>query len=149
MSAMERRLVMVAALALLGPAAGWTAEDEPAQDPQQTQVPPQPEKKKEEDGSFEPKLTGYARADGRFYLSDGANAGLDTFVVRRVRPIVLGTAAWRPTPTTARTSKRGSSSGRSRRDVANYHHTSFEGGGAAGADRKAENAFFLRAQVSF
>lgn len=39
------------------------------------------------DGSFALKLRGYVQADARFYLSDSAKNGLDTFLVRRARPI--------------------------------------------------------------
>jgi phosphate-selective porin OprO/OprP len=35
------------------------------------------------------------------------------------------------------------------KQVADYERTTFTGGAAAGADRKAENAFFIRTQVSF
>jgi len=54
------------------------------------------------DGNFVLKLRGYAQADGRFYLADTANNGTvngttirgngtDTFLMRRVRPILEGT----------------------------------------------------------
>ncbi len=35
------------------------------------------------------------------------------------------------------------------KQVVDFEHTDFTGGAAAGADRKAENAFFIRTQVSF
>ena len=35
------------------------------------------------------------------------------------------------------------------KQMVDYERTSFTGGGAAGADRPAENAIFLRSQVSF
>jgi phosphate-selective porin OprO/OprP len=46
-----------------------------------------------ETGDFVLKLTGYAQADGRFALGDEANAVTDTFLLRRVRPILQGTVA--------------------------------------------------------
>jgi len=41
--------------------------------------------------NFVLRLRGYAQADGRFYLGDKANNGVDTFLMRRVRPIFEGT----------------------------------------------------------
>jgi phosphate-selective porin OprO/OprP len=46
---------------------------------------------KSADGNFVLKLRGYAQADGRFYLHDEARNGTDTFLMRRVRPILEGT----------------------------------------------------------
>jgi phosphate-selective porin OprO/OprP len=46
-----------------------------------------------ETGDFVLKVTGYAQADGRFANGDGANAVTDSFLLRRVRPIVQGTVA--------------------------------------------------------
>lgn len=46
---------------------------------------------KSADGNFVLRLRGYAQADGRFYLHDEARNGTDTFVMRRVRPILEGT----------------------------------------------------------
>ncbi|MGD0652144.1 MAG: porin [Verrucomicrobiia bacterium] len=43
------------------------------------------------DGNFVLKLRGYAQADGRFYLDDSAKNGADTFLMRKVRPILEGT----------------------------------------------------------
>lgn len=45
---------------------------------------------KSADGKFHLKLRGYVQADARFFLDDGLNAS-DTFVLRRVRPIIEGT----------------------------------------------------------
>jgi phosphate-selective porin OprO/OprP len=45
------------------------------------------------DGAFRLRLGGYAQLDGRFYLDDSAQAAADTWVLRRVRPIVQGTVA--------------------------------------------------------
>lgn len=42
------------------------------------------------DGNFQLKLRGYAQFDARFFLDDSLNAN-DTFVARRVRPIIEGT----------------------------------------------------------
>jgi phosphate-selective porin OprO/OprP len=41
--------------------------------------------------NFVLRLRGYAQADGRFYLDDRANYATDTFLMRRVRPILEGT----------------------------------------------------------
>ena len=48
------------------------------------------------DGNFKLRIGGYAQADGRFYLNDRAvkntpGIATDTFVMRRVRPILEGT----------------------------------------------------------
>jgi len=98
----------VAALSLLGVGAARAEEDKPAPEAPPIQADtPREEKPKEaaagvtankdgfaiqaEDGSFRLKIAGYAQADGRFYAGDDANAAVDTFVLRRVRPIVSGT----------------------------------------------------------
>ena len=46
-----------------------------------------------ENGDYVLKLTGYVQADGRFVTGDDANAVVDTFLLRRVRPIFQGTVA--------------------------------------------------------
>lgn len=46
-----------------------------------------------EDGAYRLRVGGYVQADGRFYLEDSDKLGTDTFVLRRVRPIVQGTLA--------------------------------------------------------
>ena len=46
---------------------------------------------KSADGNFVLRLRGYAQADGRLYLDDQAHNGTDTFLMRRVRPILEGT----------------------------------------------------------
>src|ERR1039458_4985568 len=43
------------------------------------------------DSNYVLRVGGYAQADGRFYLNDRANNGTDTFLLRRVRPILEGT----------------------------------------------------------
>ena len=43
------------------------------------------------DGSFRLRLRGLLQSDGRFYLDDSADRGVDTFLLRRVRPIVEST----------------------------------------------------------
>jgi phosphate-selective porin OprO/OprP len=43
------------------------------------------------DSNFVLRVGGYAQADGRFYLDDKLNHGVDTFLMRRVRPILEGT----------------------------------------------------------
>jgi len=42
-------------------------------------------------GRFTVKVRGYAQADGRFFLDDEEEKGVDTFLLRRVRPVVDGT----------------------------------------------------------
>ena len=51
------------------------------------------------DSNFKLRVGGYAQADGRLYLNDrpakgSAGNGTDTFLLRRVRPIIEGTV-WR------------------------------------------------------
>jgi phosphate-selective porin OprO/OprP len=46
---------------------------------------------KSADGNFVLRLRGYAQADGRFYFQDKHNNGTDTFLMRKVRPILEGT----------------------------------------------------------
>jgi phosphate-selective porin OprO/OprP len=41
--------------------------------------------------NFVLRLRGYAQADGRFYFNDKAHIETDTFIMRRVRPILEGT----------------------------------------------------------
>ncbi len=43
------------------------------------------------DGSYQFKLRGYVQLDGRFFQDDEARPGVDTFLLRRVRPIFEGT----------------------------------------------------------
>ena len=44
-----------------------------------------------ESGDFRLQLRGYVQFDGRFYPGDDAGAATDTFLLRRVRPILSGT----------------------------------------------------------
>ena len=46
---------------------------------------------KSNDGNFTVKLRGYVQADGRWHESDSADRSVDTFILRRVRPIFEGT----------------------------------------------------------
>ncbi len=46
-----------------------------------------------ETGDFKLRVSGYAQGDGRFYLKDDARALTDSFLLRRVRPIVQGTVS--------------------------------------------------------
>jgi phosphate-selective porin OprO/OprP len=41
--------------------------------------------------NFVLRFRGYAQADGRFYFDDRANNGTDSFLMRRVRPVLEGT----------------------------------------------------------
>ncbi len=43
------------------------------------------------DGAWRLRVGGYAQFDGRFYAGDGSDTATDTFVLRRVRPVVQGT----------------------------------------------------------
>lgn len=43
------------------------------------------------DGAFRLRFSGYAQADGRFYLGDEDGLGTNAFLLRRVRPVVTGT----------------------------------------------------------
>lgn len=43
------------------------------------------------DGNFQVKIRGYVQLDGRFWLDDEERPATDTFLLRRVRPIVEGT----------------------------------------------------------
>jgi phosphate-selective porin OprO and OprP len=46
---------------------------------------------KSADGAFQLKLRGYVQADGRFWLGDDERPAADTFLLRRIRPILEGT----------------------------------------------------------
>jgi phosphate-selective porin OprO/OprP len=46
---------------------------------------------KSPDGAFQVKLRGYVQLDGRFFQSDDQRPATDTFLLRRVRPILEGT----------------------------------------------------------
>src|SRR5262245_10442631 len=43
------------------------------------------------DGSYQLRIRGYLQADGRFFADDKERANVDTFHLRRVRPILEGT----------------------------------------------------------
>jgi phosphate-selective porin OprO/OprP len=43
------------------------------------------------DGNFQLRLRGYVQLDGRFFLDDDERPATDTFLLRRVRPILEGT----------------------------------------------------------
>ena len=43
------------------------------------------------DGSFRLRLRGYLQSDGRFFLADDERPAVDTFLIRRARPIVEAT----------------------------------------------------------
>jgi phosphate-selective porin OprO/OprP len=107
----------VAALALLLAAAPLRAQDKPEapdgekpkaveEKPNVAEEKPKEEKPKasppatasaegfviqSEGGDFRLQVRGYAQLDGRFFPGDAAGIALDTFVLRRVRPIVQGT----------------------------------------------------------
>ena len=99
----------VAALALLVPAAPLRAQDKPPTDgdqPKAVEEKPKEEKPKanppasasaegfviqSEAGDFRLQVRGYAQFDGRFFSGDTGAVALNTFVLRRVRPILQGT----------------------------------------------------------
>ena len=107
-------MTMAAAVALFGPGAGsWAADDELVVQPVSTRAEkanakrPENEEPKDapsrvaanedgftiqsEDGSFKLKLSGHLQGDARFYASDRGHLGINSFLLRRVRPIVQGT----------------------------------------------------------
>jgi phosphate-selective porin OprO/OprP len=43
------------------------------------------------DGAFQLRLRGFIQSDGRFYAGDAGASGVDTFLLRRVRPVLEGT----------------------------------------------------------
>jgi phosphate-selective porin OprO/OprP len=99
-----RTLPLALGAALLLPASGPVAAQEPAPSPRPSPSasPPPPFVAgyrngftlQSETGDFVLRLTGYAQADGRFAAGDdGAGAVTDTFVLRRVRTILQGTVA--------------------------------------------------------
>lgn len=106
----------LAALALLLPGALLRAQDKPTTDAEPSKAAedkPKEEKPKEEkpksnppasasaegfaiqseSGDFRLQLRGYAQFDGRFFSGDTGAVTLNTFVLRRVRPILQGTVA--------------------------------------------------------
>jgi phosphate-selective porin OprO and OprP len=91
MNIFERRTW--AAAALLGLAATAGAEEPPQKDapPVVTASGKDGFTIQSEDGSYKLRITGYAQADGRFYLGDDDEDGVNTFLLRRVRPTVSGT----------------------------------------------------------
>lgn len=97
----------VAALALLIPAAPLRAQDKPADKPVEQPAEKPAEKTAEkksspvsagsdgfslqnESGDFRVQIRGYVQFDGRFFSGDEGALAVDTFVLRRVRPIVQG-----------------------------------------------------------
>lgn len=69
------------------------AEEKPAAPPVQAKAGADGFSVQSEDGAWKLRLGGYAQLDGRFYPGDDPKLGTDTFVLRRVRPIVQGTVA--------------------------------------------------------
>jgi phosphate-selective porin OprO and OprP len=92
---MRALLVLIAAgMAARGPGGPTSAADDaPPTPPDQAVVTASRDgfSIQAEDGSFRIKVGGYAQADGRFYAADASRDGVDTFVLRRVRPMVSGT----------------------------------------------------------
>ena len=110
MRGFERRILAVAAaLALLGPAATWPADDKVKEEPAQAEQPadtPKDEKPKEQaavmangaadafaiesqNGDYRLVLGMVAQADGRFSLDD-PKPMVNTFTVRKIRPTFTG-----------------------------------------------------------
>jgi phosphate-selective porin OprO/OprP len=48
-----------------------------------------------ENGDYRLRVGGYLQGDARFYVDDGQRLGSDTFLLRRVRPVLQGTVAQR------------------------------------------------------
>jgi phosphate-selective porin OprO and OprP len=95
---MTRAMGIVLWLAVAaGPAA--RAQEKPAPSPEAQTADAQASASAEgfqigsEGGDFRLQLRGYAQVDGRFFAGDEAGEALDTFLVRRVRPILQGTLA--------------------------------------------------------
>jgi phosphate-selective porin OprO/OprP len=84
---------LVVGLSALAAPFRLAAEDEPAAPPVQAKAGADGFSVQSEDGAWKLRLGGYAQLDGRFYPGDDAKLGTDTFVLRRVRPIVQGTVA--------------------------------------------------------
>src|SRR5436309_15932691 len=99
-----------AALALLLPAAPLGAQEKPAEEPAEKPADQTAEEPKanppasvsadgfviqSENGDYRLRVGVYAQADGRFYPGDEGKLGTDTFLLRRVRPLFVGTVAER------------------------------------------------------
>lgn len=102
------------ALALLLPFAPLAAQETPAEKPADEPAETPAEKPGEkargnppasvgadgfviqsENGDYRLRIGAYTQADGRFYLGDKGGLGTDTFLLRRTRVLVVGTAAER------------------------------------------------------
>jgi phosphate-selective porin OprO/OprP len=92
------------AITLAVSAAGARAQDKPTPAPSPEAAPAPPEKKgppaaasadgfvlASESGDWRLQLRGYAQFDGRFYPGDEAGSAVDSFLIRRARPILSGT----------------------------------------------------------
>jgi phosphate-selective porin OprO/OprP len=77
-----------------GPRAPATAEPQPPE-PKKPADPPKltagPEGFTLQSGDYKLQLRGYAQFDGRFFSGDEGPLAVDTFVLRRVRPVLQGT----------------------------------------------------------
>jgi phosphate-selective porin OprO/OprP len=95
---MRRIELLVATGLLIGGGSGQAWADEAAAKPQGDKVVVTASADdgftiRSADGSFRLNLTGYAQGDGRFYLDDTNGDGLNTFVMRQVRPMLTGTVS--------------------------------------------------------
>ena len=86
-------LALAAAFVLAGPPT-W-AQDKPADKPAEKKSPPVSAGSdgfslQNERGDFRIQIRGYTHFDGRFFANDEAKAATDSFLLRRVRPIVQG-----------------------------------------------------------
>jgi len=91
-----------AALALLLPAAPLGAQEKPAEEPAEKPNANSPASVsadgfviQSETGDYRLRIGVYTQADGRFYPGDEGKLGTDTFLLRRVRPLFVGTVAER------------------------------------------------------
>jgi phosphate-selective porin OprO/OprP len=98
-------VLLISALAVLASAdeapptgnagAAPTSADKPAPEPGKPAEPPRvtagPEGFLLQGGDYKLQLRGYAQFDGRFFSGDEGPLAIDTFLLRRVRPILQGT----------------------------------------------------------
>ena len=80
------------------PAAADQPADKPAEKPPEKKNPPVTAGPdgfsiQSETGDYRLQVRGYAQLDGRFFEGDDQGVSLNTFVLRRVRPIFAGTVA--------------------------------------------------------
>lgn len=90
---MRHKALLLAALLGGLSAATVAAQEQAAVKPPRVKADAEGFALQSDDGAFRLRLGGYAQLDGRFYVDDAARSGVDTWVLRRVRPIAQGTLA--------------------------------------------------------